>query len=333
MLAAQTEENMISKYKVLAGVSLAFAFTVSALSAQAEDKQIVAIYKSGTQQYFIDQGNGFTKAAEALGYKAKVINVELDSNLAVTAVSDAIASGAKGIAMTAPDQKLGPAVAKAAAAAKIPLVATDDRLMDGEGKPIPFVGFDGTDMGSRVGTTAGDLLKASGWLKSNDYGVLTVGVPTLSVCVDRTKAEEAKIIEAGAAKENIVTVNYDGTTNSSLEASGPVITAHPQVKKWVVFSCNDEGVSGATSALKNAGYTPDDVIAVGLGAYEACRPWAAKQPSMFKAALYISGVDVGDAAAKALIAKIDKGTELPAATIANTTIVTPETYANVMKCN
>jgi len=72
---------------------------------------------------------------------------------------------------------------------------------------------------------------------------------------------------------------------------------------------------------------------VGLGAYEACRPWAAKQPSMFKAALYISGVDVGDAAAKALIAKIDKGTELPAATIANTTIVTPETYANVMKCN
>jgi len=168
MLVHQTEEIMINKTKLLVGASLALACVASAMTAHADDKQIVAIYKSGTQQYFIDQGNGFTKAAEAAGYKAKVINVELDSNLAVTAVSDAIASGAKGIAMTAPDQKLGPAVAKAAAAAKIPLVATDDRLMDGDNKPIPFVGFDGTDMGSRVGTTAGELLKASGWLKSNE---------------------------------------------------------------------------------------------------------------------------------------------------------------------
>lgn len=324
---------MTNKFRLLAGIGMTVALGCGAQPAAAADKQIVAIYKSGTQQYFIDQGMGFTKAAEAMGYKAKVINVELDSNLAVTAVSDAIASGAKGIAITAPDQKLGPAVAKAAAGANIPLVATDDRLMDADGKPIPFVGFDGTDMGNRVGTTAGDLLKASGWLKSGNYSVLTVGVPTLSVCVDRTKAEEAKLVAAGAAADKVVPVNYDGTTNSSLEASGPVITAHPQVKKWVVVSCNDEGVSGAVNALKNAGYTSDDVIAVGLGAYEACRPWAAKQPSMFKAALYISGVDVGDAAAKALIAKVEKGTELPAATIANTTIVTPETYANVMKCN
>ena len=36
----------------------------------AKEKLVVAIYKSGTQQYFIDQGNGFTKAAEALGFDA-----------------------------------------------------------------------------------------------------------------------------------------------------------------------------------------------------------------------------------------------------------------------
>ena len=102
-------------------------------NAQAEEKTIVAIYKSGTQQYFIDQAKGFTDAAKALGSGAKTINVELNANQAISAISDAIASGAKGIAMTAPDQAIGPAAAKAAAAAKVPLVATDDSLKDGDG--------------------------------------------------------------------------------------------------------------------------------------------------------------------------------------------------------
>jgi L-arabinose transport system substrate-binding protein len=111
-----------------------------------------------------------------------------------------------------------------------------------------------------------------------------------------------------------------------------VITAHPDVNKWVVFACNDEGALGTLNALTNAGFSPDDLIVVGLGAYEACHPWAAGQPSGFKAALYISGVDVGSAAAKALIAAIDNGTPLPPKTVANTTIVTPDNYKSVMTC-
>ena len=62
---------------------------------------------------------------------------------------------------------------------------------------------------------------------------------------------------------------------------------------WVVFGCNDEGVLGTTNALATAGASPDNIIAVGLGAYEACKPWAAGQPSAFKAGLFISGLDVG----------------------------------------
>ena len=99
---------------IAAGV---LAFAAGPALAQDEGNLIVAIYKSGTQQYFIDQAAGFTAAAEELGYEARTINVELDSNLAVSAVSDAIASGAKGIAITVPDQALGPAVATAAAEA------------------------------------------------------------------------------------------------------------------------------------------------------------------------------------------------------------------------
>ncbi len=301
-------------------------------TAQAADKSIVAIYKSGTQQYFIDQAKGFTDAAKALGYSAKTINVELNANQAISAISDAIASGAKGIALTAPDQAIGPAAAKAAADAKVPLVATDDSLKDGAGKAVPFVGFDGTDMGNKVGQKAGELLKASGWLKGAKYGILTVELQTLSVCNDRTNAEKAQLTAAGAAAANIIPVAYDGTTNSSLSAAGPVITAHPDVNKWVVVSCNDEGTLGALNALTTAGFKPDDMIVVGLGAYEACHPWAAGTPSGFKAALYISGVDVGDAAAKALIATIETGKPLPEKTVAATSIVDASNYKDKMKC-
>ena len=85
---------------------------------------------------------GFTAAAEELGYEARIINVETDANLAVSAISDAIAAGAKGIGLTAPDQSMGPAAAAAAAEAGVYLIATDDPLDDAEGNPVPFAGFD-----------------------------------------------------------------------------------------------------------------------------------------------------------------------------------------------
>lgn len=314
------------------GACAVLAALAASQASLAADKTLVAIYKSGTQQYFIDQGEGFTAAARELGYGANIINVELDSNLAISAVSDAIASGAAGIGITAPDQALGPAVSKAAADAGIPLLATDDPLQGADGA-VPFVGFDGTDMGDKVGEAAVGLLDDAGWKDGSDYGVLSVENPTLSVCNDRTNAARAQLAADGVPDTAFVPVSYEGTTDSALAAAGPVLTANPQVNKWVVYACNDEGVLGATNALKNAGFAAGDVIAVGLGAYEACRPWKAGIESGFKAALYISGKDVGDAAARALVANVEDGTPLPPMTVANTTIVTPENYADIMPCD
>ncbi|AUG55756.1 substrate-binding domain-containing protein [Thalassospira marina] len=302
-------------------------------SAFAADKEIVAIYKSGTQQYFIDQADGFKKAAEARGYSSNIINVELDANRAISAVSDAIASGAKGIAITAPDQAIGPAVAKAASDAKVLLVATDDPLQKNDGSAVPFVGFDGTAMGNSVGEAAVDILKKSGWMDGANYGVLATEYQTVSVCNDRTNASRQKLEDAGVAADHFKVVAYDGTTDNALQAAGPVITANPGIDKWIVYACNDEGVLGATNALRNAGFNPEDVIGVGLGAYEACRPWQAGIATGFKAALYLSGADVGKAAANALIDAIEGTKPLPEKTVADTTIVTPDNYKDVMPCS
>ncbi|EYD76201.1 hypothetical protein Rumeso_02208 [Rubellimicrobium mesophilum DSM 19309] len=319
-------------FRRTAAAVLGLAVAASGAAAQDSKGLLVAIYKSGTQQYFIDQAQGFTDEATARGYEARTINVELDSNLAVSAVSDAIAAGAKGIAITVPDQSLGPAIAKAAADANVPLVATDDAIQDEGGNPVPFVGFNGTDMGTKVGQSAAELLKSSGWLDSGDYGVLVVEVSTLSVCMDRTTAEREQLRAVGVTDDKLITVPYDGTTDVALTAAGPVITANSGINNFVVVGCNDEGVLGVVNALRNASYEPASVIAVGLGAYEACRPWKEGIDTGFRSALYLSGVDVGKAAADALIDHIENGTPLPPETVANTTMVTPENWEATMPC-
>nr|MCU0514771.1 sugar ABC transporter substrate-binding protein [Anaerolineae bacterium] len=79
-------------------------------------------------------------------------------------MQDAISAGAAGIAITVPDQTIGPAISQLAAEAGVVLIATDDSIVDAEGNPVPFVGFNGSEMGRKVGEAAAALLAESGWL-------------------------------------------------------------------------------------------------------------------------------------------------------------------------
>src|SRR5690606_30030258 len=135
--------------------------------APGEAPLLVAINKSADQQYFIDLQNSFVAAAEEFGSEARTFDAKLDPNLGISLVDDAISAGAKGIAITVPDQTIGPAIAQAAADAGVVLIATDDNIVDADGNPVPFVGFSGSDMGQKVGEKAAELLTESGWLEDS----------------------------------------------------------------------------------------------------------------------------------------------------------------------
>ena len=292
----------------------------------------VVINKSADQQYFIDLQNSFVEAANAAGADAKKFDAKLDPNLGVSLVNDAISAGAKGIAITVPDQTIGPAIAKAAKDAGVVLIATDDGIKDADGKPVPFVGFDGKDMGKKVGEAAAKLLTDSGWLKDSakKVGVLSVEVQTLSVCNDRTDNEKAAIKAAGVTDAQIFPVPYTGEALASQDAAGPIITATRTSRTGWSSRCNDEGVLGTLNALATAGVKTDNIIGVGLGAYEACKPWAAGQPTGFKAGLFISGLDVGKTAATVLYDAVVNGKAPPAASYAPTSIVDPSNFKTTM---
>ena len=297
----------------------------SAEPSTAGKPLFVAIYKSADQGYFIDQAAGFKAKIEELGGEAKTFDTKLDPNLAITLINDAISAGAKGIGITVPDQTMGPAVAKLAADAKIPLIATDDNISDESGTAVPFAGFNGKDMGAKVGAAAADLLAKSGWDKTA-VGVLSVEVQTLSVCNDRTDNQKQAMLDAGVPAANIIPVPYTGEVQSAQDAAGPLITANPSFKQWVIFGCNDQGVQGTINALETAGFKPADMIGVGLGTDLACKPWAKNAESGFKASLFLYGGDVGAAAAEALWNAAMNNTPLPEATVAKTTIVDPTNY-------
>ncbi len=291
------------------------------------------INKSADQQYFIDLQDGFVAKVEELGGRAQRADARLDPNLGISLVNDAISAGAAGIAITVPDQTIGPAISTAAEGAAVALVATDDNIDDADGNPVPFVGFSGTDMGTKVGEEAARLLEESGWLDNPDtLGILSTEVQTLSVCEDRTNASKEIMRGAGVPESQILQVPYTGETPSAQDAAGPVIAANPGIENWVVFACNDEGVLGTLNALATAGVNADNVIGVGLGAYEACKPWVADQPSGFKGALFISGTDVGEAAAQVLWDNVVNDQALPEETIANTTMVNPDTWQDYFEC-
>ena len=301
-------------------------------AAETEKPLLVVINKSADQQYFIDLQNSFVEAATSLGAESRKFDAKLDPNLGISLVNDAISAGAKGIAITVPDQTIGPAIAKAAKDAGVVLIATDDNIVDEAGNPVPFVGFNGQDMGKKVGEAAAQLLTESGWLadSSKKVGVLSVEVQTLSVCNDRTDNEKAAILAAGVPEAQVFPVPYTGEALSSQDAAGPIITANPDITNWIVFACNDEGVLGALNALGTSGVSPDNIIAVGLGAYEACKPWAAGQPSGFKASLFISGLDVGNTAANVLYDAVVNGVTPEANSYAPTSIVDPSNFKDVL---
>jgi L-arabinose transport system substrate-binding protein len=185
----------------------------------AEMPLLIVINKSADQQYFIDLQNSFMDKATELGMDSKKFDAKLDPNLGVSLVNDAISAGAKGIAITVPDQTIGPAIAKAAKDAGVVLIATDDNIVDEAGNPVPFVGFDGKDMGKKVGEAAAKLLTDSGWLSdaTKKVGVLSTEVQTLSVCNDRTDNAKAAIIAAGVPEANVFPVPYTGETLSAQE--------------------------------------------------------------------------------------------------------------------
>jgi L-arabinose transport system substrate-binding protein len=321
------------------GVAIALSLTACSSGKEStsttSDKKvsgkisIAYLQKQGDQQYFIDEAQGAKDKAKQLGnVDVKVVNLGNDTNKAVSETQAAVAQKANGIIIVPPDPAVGPQIVQTAAAAKATLLTSDDQICKNGPDPskcpkdqlVQRVGFSGSQMGSQVGQRAGEEFKKAGW-NASDTAVISAWKQDVTVCTDRVVAAQAAFEQAAGTKVQIIKVGTDNTPTDAQSKTGAVVSGHRSVKHWVVWGCNDENVSGAVTAIQNAGYKAADIDGVGLGAYLACKDWGSGKATGMRAALFINGYDVGGLAVQTMVDNLRNGKPMPQEAFAPTKMV------------
>lgn len=300
---------------------------------EKEDLVVYGIYKAGDQTWFIDEGEAAKAAVEAAGGTFVYVDAKMNPEEYLKAVDNAIANNASGIVTCIPDQTMSQAVVDKCKEANMPVVAADDALQDGAGEKLaPWVGINAYVIGEANGEWLANYVKDNNLASDPEVGLLVMTMDTVSSCVPRVEGELDKFTELAPDfdQSKIFKADYDGTTDKGNTAAAAVITANPDIKKWLVTGANEEGCIGAARALESAGLDADACV-VGLGAYMAKDEWNNKgaDGTCVKASAYFSAESVGAGSVEVLMQLIN-GEEPPMETAVDAVVVTPETYKDVM---
>ena len=147
-------------------------------------------------------------------------------------------------------------------------------------------------------------------------------------CMRRNRGAEAAFLEAvpGFDKGNVVRIPYDNHMESAVTAVTTTLTAHPEGKHWIFYSCNDDGVLGGVRATENQGFAPTDVIGIGIDGSRACDAFGAGKPTGFRGTMYIDSAKEGAQAIQLLYASVKNDTALPVTTYVNADLITADTF-------
>lgn len=304
----------------------------AAAPAEGDDKLLVyGIYKAGDQTWFIDEGEAAKEAVEAAGGEFVYVDAKMNPEEYLKAIDNAIANQADGIVTCIPDQTMSQAVIDKCTEANIPVVAADDALQDANGEKLaPWVGINAYVIGEANGEWLANYVNENNLASDPEVGLLLMTMDTVSSCVPRAEGEYDKFTELvpDFDTSKIYRADYDGTTDKGNTAAAAVITAHPEIKKWLVTGANEEGVIGAARALESAGLD-QDACAVGLGAYMAKDEFKKEGGSCVKASAYFSADAVGKGSIEVLLGLIN-GEEVAQETAVDAEVVTAETYQEIM---
>ena len=316
---------------LIAMLAVGCAMAEAPHDANGDGKLIVyGIYKSGDQEWFINEGAAARKTVEEAGGEYFYEDVALDGQKMLDAIDRAYSNHADGIVTCTPDQTMSQKIVDQCKEYGIAVVACDDALELEDGTKIaPWVGIAGYNIGSSCAEWLCDYIGENNLADDAACGVLIMTMSTVSSCVPRTdgeydvlKARFPQFEETG----RLFYADYDGTTEKGNINSAAVITGNPQITKWMVMGANEEGIVGVVRAIETAGLEAESAC-VGMGAYMA--PEEYEKGSCFKASPYFSDVAIGTYSVNTLFAVID-GAEYEMETAVPAEITTPENYKTVL---
>lgn len=289
------------------------------------------VVKRGTDPFAADQVDAAKERATAEGVELLTADVKQDSALTISTVQQMIANGIQGLIIVVPDQALGPQILQMAADATIPVLASDDPIVDSAGNPAPFVGLDGAALGKQAGEELLKLAQAQSGISPDNAAFAVVSQNSISACTERTdNAIKAFEEGGGSALAKTVDVPHDGTLQTGVTSMSATITQNPDVKYWFITSCNDDGVAGALRALESVGVGADTSFGIGMDGSLACTELT--KDNAFVGANYVSFRANGEIAFDSMLAKVRDGVALPESQSVPGPLITRDNKAELAGC-
>ena len=256
-----------------------------------------------------------------------------DGNKVLSAIDNLAAQGAQGFVICTPDVRLGPAIVARANSYGMKVFSVDDQFIDHDGNflDVPYMGISASEIGRSVGFALYNELKKRGW-NIEETAALAVTFDELDTAKKRTGGTISALIESGFTADKIFRApQKHSDVPSAFDAADVALTQHPYIKRWLVFSVNDEGVLGAVRALENRGFTTKTVIGIGIGGGVSKSEFEKDEPTGFYATCLLNPFRHGFETTEYLYTWIKDGLEPPKDIRTSGVIITRETRKSVMK--
>lgn len=225
------------------------------------------LVKNPEEPWFQQEWRFAQQAADKYGFDLIKIGTP-DGDKVLSAIDNLGAQGAKGFVICTPDVRLGPAIVARADQYKMKVFSVDDQFVGADGKfmAVPYMGLSARKIGNLVGESLLAEMKKRGWDPA-EVAAMGVTFDELNTVKERTDGAMESLVKGGFPEAKIYrapekTIDLPG----AFAAADVVLTQRPEVKKWLVFSVNDEGVLGAVRSMENRGLKAADVIGIGIGA-------------------------------------------------------------------
>ncbi len=318
--------------KKLVALLLVGLVVLSATVVFAEDIKIGFLVKMPEELWFQNEWKYGQQAADKYGFELIKIGTP-DGSKTLSAIDNLAAKGAQGFVICTPDVRLGPAIMAKAEQYNMKVFTVDDQFVGPDGKfmDVPYMGLSASAIGYNVGEELYKEFQNRGW-DAADTGALGITFDELNTVKERTDGTIKALIDAGFPEDKIFT-SPEKTTDipGAFDAASTALTQHADVKKWLVFSVNDEGILGSLRAMEDRGIAADDIIAIGIGAGTGLMEFKKEQKTGYFASSLINPYRHGFETAELLYKWIKDGEE-PEKDIRTTgMIVTRDNYMQVLK--
>lgn len=233
------------------------------------------------------------------GYTLLTFDADGDSATQLDQLNDAINQGVDAIFMHIADEGIAEAAAEVVKEAGIPMVGESLPVKDGDGNWLcPCAVLNAAGCGTVAADWVVDNWESTG-VDLSDPSKVGVALVTNSLTENAVLRHEGAKAELQAKmpdipEENYFIVDISAGSNDYVEGgyneTSAVLTAHQDMKAWIVIGVQDDYALGACRAIEENGNT-DNTILVSLGGEQAIPEWDGGTTKPWYATVYYTAKD------------------------------------------